>query len=74
MELKRKLIILYNYNFKDKEKIIMRCKKSDGTYTTVTWLYFYANCSRLQQGLGLCSTTSGGYVAAVTVCNQSLFS
>jgi hypothetical protein len=51
----------------------MRCKKSDGTYTTTTMLYFYAKCSRILQSLGQCSASSGAYVAAVTVCNQRLY-
>jgi hypothetical protein len=49
-----------------------RCKTGEG-YTYVKWLFFYAQCSRLQQGLGQCSATSGAYVPAITVCNQSLF-
>lgn len=48
----------------------MRCKKSDGTYVTVTWRLFYPNCPRLNQ---LCNPLSGAYVSAVTVCQLSLF-
>ena len=49
----------------------MRCKKSDGNYTTVTWRYFYPNCPKLNV---LCSANRGAYVAAVTVCAQALWS
>ena len=51
----------------------MRCKKSDGTYTTVTWKYFYPSCNRISQALGLCSSTNGAYVPAIIVCYQRLF-
>lgn len=33
---------------------------------------WYANCSRVQEGLGICSSTSGAYVPAVTVCKEEL--
>ncbi|GAH00031.1 unnamed protein product [marine sediment metagenome] len=39
-------------------------------YGEVEMRYFLANCPKINQ---LCSSTSGGYVAAVTVCNQRLF-
>lgn len=51
----------------------MRCKKDDGSYTTTTWLYFYPNCGRILQALGICSAKAGAYVPAITVCNQRLF-
>jgi hypothetical protein len=51
----------------------MRCKKSDGSYVTVTWRLFYPRCSRILQGLGRCSALAGAYVPAITVCNESLF-
>lgn len=51
----------------------MRCKKNDGTFTTTTWKYFTASCSRVQQALGICSGISGAWVPAVTVCNLRLF-
>ena len=41
--------------------------------TCATWKYYYAQCSRIQVGLGLCSANSGAYVPAITVCNQKLF-
>jgi hypothetical protein len=47
-----------------------RCKKPNGVYTNVTWRFFLANCAKPNQ---LCSATSGGWVAAITVCNQQLF-
>jgi hypothetical protein len=46
------------------------CKKPDGVYTRVTWQYYYARCPRLNL---ICSSTSGGYVAATTVCQQALW-
>lgn len=51
----------------------MRCKKPDGTYTTVTWRYYYPSCSRNLQLLNLCSASRGAWVPAVTVCQQRLF-
>lgn len=51
----------------------MRCKKSDGTYTTVTWRFFYPQCTRANIVSGVCHGKAGAYVAAVTVCAQSLF-
>ena len=41
--------------------------------STVTWKYFTAQCTRIQQGLGTCSGTSGAWVPAVSVCAQRLF-
>ncbi len=38
-----------------------------------TWKYFTAQCTNIQQGLGICSGTSGAYVPAITVCIQKLF-
>lgn len=34
--------------------------------------FYTAQCSRIQQSLGICSGTSGAYVPAITVCNQKL--
>jgi len=48
----------------------MRCRKPDGVLTTAEWRFFYANCPKLNQ---LCSSTSGAWVAAITVCQQALF-
>ena len=48
----------------------MRCKKPDGTYTTVTSKIFYANCPKNNQ---LCSGTEFAVVAAIVVCRQRLF-
>jgi len=51
----------------------MRCKKADGTYTTVSMLYFYPVCGKVLQSLGICSAKAGAWVPAITVCNQRLF-
>ena len=51
----------------------MRCKKNDGSFTTTTWKFYTAQCTRVQQALGACSGTSGAWVPAVTVCNLRLF-
>lgn len=48
----------------------MRCKKSDGTFVTITSKVFYANCPKNNQ---LCSGTEYAVVAAITVCAQKLF-
>lgn len=48
----------------------MRCKKSDGNYTTVTWRFFYPRCPKINF---LCNAQRGAYVPAITVCIQSLF-
>lgn len=37
------------------------------------WKFYTAQCTRIQQALGICSGTSGAYVPAITVCNQKLF-
>ncbi len=50
----------------------MKCKKSDGTFTTVTWQVFFPTCPKIN-GNSLCNQKAGAYVAAVTVCNQQLF-
>lgn len=39
-------------------------------YTCATWRYFLVQCPSINQ---LCSSQSGAWVAAVTVCNQKLF-
>lgn len=36
----------------------------------VTSKFFFVRCPRVNQ---LCSSTSGAFVAAITVCNQRLF-
>ena len=51
----------------------MKCKKDDGTFTVTSWKYFFTQCTRNQQALGLCSAISGAWVPAITVCNQRLF-
>ena len=45
---------------------------NDGSpvYACTTMKYFYVTCEVNNQ---LCNSLSGGYVAAVTVCNQRLF-
>lgn len=48
----------------------MKCKDSAGVIRNVTWRIFKANCPKLNQ---ICSGQSEAYVAAITVCNQSLF-
>ncbi len=57
----------------------MRCntgqfdESENPIYTTTTWKFYTAQCTRIQQGLGICSGTSGAYVPAITVCIQKLF-
>lgn len=50
-------------------------KKTSSTSSCAcsTWKYYYAQCSRNQVALGICSASSGAYVPAITVCNQRLF-
>lgn len=48
----------------------MRCKRVDGSSSTVTWRLFYVNCARINQ---LCNQNSKAYVAAAVVCRQRLF-
>lgn len=36
------------------------------------WKFYTAQCTRIQQALGICSGTSGAYVPAIVVCNQRL--
>ena len=48
----------------------MKCKKSDNTYTTVTWRIFYPQCPKINQ---LCNPRAGAYVCAATVCRLGLF-
>jgi hypothetical protein len=52
----------------------MRCLKSGSgstaVYTTVTWRSFYVSCPKINQ---LCNKKSHAFVAAITVCNQKLF-
>ena len=52
----------------------MNCKKPDGTYTVASWIYFYTQCTTIQNALGICSAKSGAYVPAITVCAQRLWS
>ena len=40
--------------------------------STTTWKYYTAQCTNIQQGLGICSGT-GAYLPAITVCIQKLF-
>lgn len=40
------------------------------TYQQVIWRFFNVNCPK---GNLQCSTTSGAWVPAITVCNQRLF-
>jgi hypothetical protein len=47
--------------FKCRNKSILDCVK---------WKYAYANCPK---GNMMCSGISGGYVPAITVCNQKLY-
>jgi hypothetical protein len=49
----------------------MYCRKPNGVLTKVTWKYFLADCDIRKNRL--CSPLSGGWVAAITVCNQQLF-
>jgi len=53
----------------------LKCVKTvedDGNkvYTCSTWRYFRVSCPKVNFQ---CSSLSGAYVAAVTVCNQKLF-
>jgi hypothetical protein len=49
----------------------LKCKKSDGAITYVTWKKYYARCAK---GNSMCTQgTSSAYVAASTVCYQSLW-
>ena len=50
-----------------------RCQKNDGSFTTTTWKFYTAKCTRIQQSLGICSGISGAWVPAITVCNLRLF-
>lgn len=54
----------------DDPNIQLYCQKSDDTYTCATWRKFRVQCPGLNQ---ICSTQSEAWVAAITVCNQSLF-
>ena len=46
---------------------------SEESYTSVTWKFFYPQCSRANIASGTCNGRAGAYVAAVTVCGQKLF-
>lgn len=51
--------------------IRLKCLKSDGeTYTCATWRYFLVTCPKVNFQ---CSSLSGAYVAAATVCRQNLW-
>ena len=50
-----------------------RCQKNDGSFTTTTWKFYTAKCTRIQKSLGICSGMSGAWVPAITVCNLRLF-
>lgn len=53
---------------------------SDGTDVTISYnkagivnsKFWYGNCTKVQEGLGLCSSVNGGWVPAVTVCKEEL--
>ena len=53
---------------------------ADGTAITLSYnkaglvssKFWYGNCTRVQEGLGLCSSVNGGWVPAVTVCKEEL--
>ena len=48
----------------------MDCEKTDGTKVVAEWRLFYSQCPKVNV---FCSNTSAAYVAAITVCRQSLF-
>jgi len=55
--------------------IKVKCVKTlddqgDKVFACVTWRYFRVTCPKLNQQ---CSSLSGAYVPAITVCNQKLF-
>lgn len=50
-----------------------KCLKADNVCTCAKWKYFYPNCTRLQQNLGICNGKSGAYVPAIVICNQRIF-
>lgn len=47
----------------------MRCKKISGAFYTAGWKIFYPDC---RKRLLFCNAGAGGYVAAITVCLQTL--
>lgn len=53
------------------------CLKPNGVYTRVRWKYFLLQCPKVifmdVAGTPSCNTNSGAYVAAITVCNQQLW-
>lgn len=49
------------------------CKIGANSCTCAKTKFFYTQCSRIQQALGICSAVNGAYVPAITVCNQRLF-
>jgi len=51
----------------------MRCKKSDGSYTTTTWRFFYPQCTRANIVSGSCNGRAGAYVAAVPFAYKVFF-
>lgn len=59
----------------------MQCRKPNGVLITLPqncaslskcggWKFFLANCPKTNM---MCSSLSGAWVAAVTVCNQQLY-
>ena len=55
--------------------IQVKCVKSiddegDPVYACTTWRYFKVNCPKVNFQ---CSSISGAYVAAITVCRQALY-
>jgi len=48
-------------------------RNNSASYTTASWRYYYPRCSKVLQSLGICSSSAGAWVAAITVCNQRLF-
>lgn len=44
--------------------------QGDPVYTCATWRFFRVSCPKLNQQ---CSSLSGAFVAAITVCNQHLY-
>ncbi len=56
----------------------MKCKITNPDDTTskinVYWKIFNANCPKLAEASGTCSSLSNAYVPAVTVCRQNLYS
>lgn len=43
-----------------------------GSYRFVKWRFFYVRCPKVTVGT-TCNSTTGAYVAAITVCNEQLW-